>query len=169
MEVLLIVHVSSQAKNNWHPFALVGGSAPLYSAFVTSSNKAFALFLMNYYRSPPPAKETKIKKKHDDNDDNNQDEGNNDDNKKRIYKKKIDIHQGEKDYKKWMTTIQTMKKNYGKQGVDNVDKRFTAIIGNYRKQLLQRGVDITEKVQEVVNVADDNDYVDFTAVGICGV
>jgi len=62
MEVLLIIHVSSQAKNNWHPFVLVGGSAPLYSAFVTSSDKAFALFLLNDYRSPPLAKETKIAK-----------------------------------------------------------------------------------------------------------
>jgi len=119
---------------------LVGGSAPLYSTFVTSSDKAFALFLMNYYRNPPPAKETKIKKKHDDDNNNqdegNQDEGNNDNSKKCIYKKKIDIRQGEKDYKKWMTTIQMMKK-YGKQGVDNVDKRLTAIIGNYCKQLLQ--------------------------------
>jgi len=99
---------------------LVGGSAPLYSTFVTSSDEAFGLFLMNYYRSTPPAKETKTKKQHND----NQDEGNSDDNnKKRIYKKKIDIRQGEKDYKKWMTTIQMLKKNYGKQGVDNVDKR----------------------------------------------
>ena len=63
---------------------------------------------MNYYRSPPPAKETKTKKQHD----HIQDGGNDDDdNKKRIYKKKIDIRQGEKDYKKWMTTIQMLKKN----------------------------------------------------------
>ena len=61
------------------------------------------------------------------------------------------------------------EKNYGKQGVDNVDKRLNMIIGNYRKQLMQRGVDMSEKVQEVVNVPDDDDYVDFEAVGICGV
>jgi len=122
---------------------------------------------MNYYRSPPPSNETKTKKQHDD----NQDEGNNDDDdiKKRIYKKKIDIRQGEKDYKKWMTTIQMLRKEYGKQGVDNVNKRMTAIIGNYRKQLMQRGVDIREKVQEVVNVPDNNDYIDFKAVEICSV
>ena len=85
---------SSRAKNNWCPFALVGGSAPLYSAFITSSNEAFALFLLNYYRSPPLAKETKITKKllcnkQQDDDDDNQDEdkqqekeGDNKDNKK---------------------------------------------------------------------------------------
>ena len=76
--VLPLVHVSSRVKNNWRPFALVGGSAPLYSTFVTSSDKAFALFLMNYYRSPPPAKETKITKKlhekQEDDDDDNQEE-----------------------------------------------------------------------------------------------
>ena len=166
-EVLPLVHVSSRVKNNWHPFALVGGSAPLYSTFVTSSDKAFGLFLINYYRNPPLAKEPKTKtKKHD-----GDDEGKNDDNdnKKRIYKKKIDIRQGEKDYKKWMTTIQTLKKENGKQGVDNVDKRLTSIISNHRRQLMQQGVDIREKVQEVVNVPDNDDYVDFEAVGICGV
>ena len=117
MEVLPIVHVSSRAKNNWRPFALVGGSAPLYSAFVTSSDEAFALFLINYYRSPPPAKETKKlcdnwqDKQQDDKNNNQEDdkqqekEGDNKDNKKRIYKKKIDVRQGKKDYKTWMTTI----------------------------------------------------------------
>jgi len=68
-----------------------------------------------------------------------------------------------------MTTIQTLKKDNGKQGVDNVDKRLTSIISNHRRQLMQQGVDIREKVQEVVNVPDDDDYVDFEAVGICGV
>ena len=95
--------------------ALVGGSAPLYSAFVTSSDKAFALFLLHYYRNPPLAKETKITKKQDDDDDQEEDkqqgkEGDNKDNKKQIYKKKIDVHWGEKDYKKWMTAINEMKK-----------------------------------------------------------
>jgi len=165
-EVLPHIHVSSRVKNNWRPYALVGGSTPLYSTFVTSSDEAFGLFLINYYRNPPLAKEPKTKTKKHDGDD---DEGKNDDDKKRIYKKKIDIRQGEKDYKKWMTTIQTLKKDNGKQGVDNVDKRLTSIISNHRRQLMQQGVDIREKVQEVVNVPDDDDYVDFEAVGICGV
>jgi len=174
-EVLPIVHVSSRAKNNWRPFALVGGSAPLYSAFVTSSDEAFALFLLHYYRNPPPAKDTKKIKRQDDDYDQEEDkqqgkEGDNEeDDKKRMYKKKIDVRQGEKDYKKWMTAIKEMKKEKGKQGVDMVDKRLSSIIGNYRKQLMQRGVDVTERIQEVVDVPDDDDYVDFEAVGICGV
>jgi len=94
---------------------------------------------------------------------------NEEDDKKRMYKKKIDVRQGEKDYKKWMTAIKEMKKEKGKQGVDMVDKRLSSIIGNYRKQLMQRGVDVTERIQEVVDVPDDDDYVDFEAVGICGV
>ena len=68
-----------------------------------------------------------------------------------------------------MTVIKEMKKEKGKQGIDKVDKWLASIIGNYRKQLMQQGVDITEKVQEVVDVPDDDDYVDFEAVGICGV
>jgi len=44
-----------------------------------------------------------------------------------------------------------------------------SIISNYCKQLMQQGVDITKKVQEIVNVPDDDDYVDFEAVEICGV
>ena len=174
-EVLPIVHVSSRAKNNWRPFALVGGSAPLYSAFVTSSDEAFALFLLHYYRNPPPAKDTKKIKRQDDDDDQEEDkqqgkEGDNEeDDKKRMYKKKIDVRQGEKDYKKWMTAIKEMKKEKGKQGVDMVDKRLVSIIGNYRKQLMQWGVDVTERIQEVVDVPNDDDYVDFEAVGICGV
>jgi len=174
MEVLPIIHVLSWAKNNWHPFALVGGSAPLYSVFVTS-DEAFALFLLNYYRSPPPAKETKITKKWCNNNDNQDEdkqqekEGDNEDNKKQIYKKKIDIWQGKKDYKKWMATIQTMKKEKGKQSVDKVDKLLMLIISNYHKQLMQQGVDVTKKVQEVVNINNNDDYADFEAVGICGV
>jgi len=34
---------------------------------------------------------------------------------------------------------------------------------------MQQGVDIRAKVQDEANVPDDNDYVDFEAVGICGV
>ena len=50
--IILIVHVSSRAKNNWRPFSAVPGA---YSSFVTSSDEAFALFLMKHYRSPPTA------------------------------------------------------------------------------------------------------------------
>ncbi len=122
--------------------------------------------------------QTKIKKRlHDkQQDDNNQDEdkqqekeGDNKNDKKWIYKKNIDICQGKKDYKKWMTTIKEMKTEQGKQGVDKVDQWLTSIISNYNKQLMQWGVDVTKKVQEIVNVADNNHYIDFEAVRICGV
>jgi len=59
--VMLIIHIASWAKNNWHPFAFIKGSPPLYSSIVTSSNEAPALFLLKHYRSPPVAKEYKTK------------------------------------------------------------------------------------------------------------
>jgi len=68
-----------------------------------------------------------------------------------------------------MTTIKEMKTEQGKQGVDKVDQWLTSIISNYNKQLMQWGVDVTKKVQEIVNVADNNHYIDFEAVRICGV
>jgi len=60
--VLPIVHVASQTKLNWRPFAFQHGIPPLYSTFVTTSNEAFALFLLKHYRNPPPPKEEKLKK-----------------------------------------------------------------------------------------------------------
>ena len=51
-----------------------------------------------------------------------------------------------------MTAIKEMKKEKGKQGVDKVAKRLASIIGNYRKQLMQRGVDVTERVQEATMI-----------------
>ena len=54
-----------------------------------------------------------------------------------------------------MTAIKEMKKEKGKQGIDKVDKWLASIIGNYHKQLMQWGVDITKRVQEVVDVPDD--------------
>ncbi len=83
-----IVHISSRVCNNWHPFAFTGGSPPLYSTFVTSSDEAFALFLIKYYRSPPSVKEKfakisktvlKIEKNENENDNENNDEAANDD------------------------------------------------------------------------------------------
>ena len=68
-----------------------------------------------------------------------------------------------------MTAIKDMKKEKGKQGVDKVDKWLASIIGNYHKQLMQWGVHITKRVQEVVDVPNDDDYIDFEAVRICGV
>ncbi len=60
-----------------------------------------------------------------------------------------------------MTTIKTMKTEKGKQGVDKVDKCLTSIINNYHKQLMQQGVDVTKRVQKVVDVPNDSDYIDF--------
>jgi len=34
---------------------------------------------------------------------------------------------------------------------------------------MQQGVDVTKRVQKVVDVPNDSDYIDFDAVGICGV
>jgi len=56
--IIPIVHISSRVHNNWHSFAFTKGSPPLYSTFVTSSSdEAFALFLIKHYRYPPPVKE----------------------------------------------------------------------------------------------------------------
>jgi len=54
--VIPIVHVKTKKKNNWRPFSAVPGA---YSSFVTSSDEAFALFLMKHYRVPPSAKSIK--------------------------------------------------------------------------------------------------------------
>jgi len=45
--VFPIVHVASQTKHNWHPFAFQNGVPLLYSAFVTTSDESFALVLLN--------------------------------------------------------------------------------------------------------------------------
>jgi len=63
MTVIPIVHVASRARNNWRPFAFVSGAPSPYSTFVTSSNEAFALFLIKHYRTPlPPTKRLKVTK-----------------------------------------------------------------------------------------------------------
>jgi len=62
MTVIPVVHVASRTKFNWCPLAFRSGVPPLYSTFVTTSNEAFALFLLEHYRNPPPPKEEKSKK-----------------------------------------------------------------------------------------------------------
>jgi len=106
--VMPIIHIASQARKNCHQFAFIKGSPTLYSSIVTSSNEAFALFLLKHYRSPPLAKEYKpkvrgpkyitsakqkkqykkqykqqnrTKDNYDDKGEGNDDRGNNDDNK----------------------------------------------------------------------------------------
>ncbi len=205
--VIPIIHVASRAKNNWRPFAFVSGAPASYSTFVTSSDEAFALFMMKHYRSPPPPTKRikmgkmikKEKEKQQDKDDNeeereeeNERDDDDDDNdnekedekedndlqaaskkRKRIYKKKIDIKQGEKDYKKWMNQLKTMKSSGGKQLIDAMDKRLSKMIQEYKVQLAQQGYEYDASApftdQDVVNVVDsddDKDYVDLETVGI---
>jgi len=53
--------VASCAKHNWPPFAFESGVPPIYSSYITSSDEAFALFLLKHYRTPPVPKEEKHK------------------------------------------------------------------------------------------------------------
>jgi len=54
--------LASCTKFNWHPFAFISGVPPTYSSFITTSDEAFALFLVKYYRGPPlPKNEVKRK------------------------------------------------------------------------------------------------------------
>jgi len=62
INVLPTVHVASWAKNNWQLYAYESGAPPLYSNYITSSDEAFALFLIKHYRVPPPLKEIKVEK-----------------------------------------------------------------------------------------------------------
>jgi len=63
INVLPVVHVASWAKDNWHPYAYKFGVPPLYSNYVTFSDKAFALFLIKHYKVSLPAKEIKGERK----------------------------------------------------------------------------------------------------------
>jgi len=193
MRVMPIVHVGSQAKNNWHPFAFVGGSPPLYLTMVTSSNESFGLFLLTHYRTPPPPSNKKIFKlgsktvkeeKQDDKDDNDakeenereddateEDITNNAEAKKRKqqFKKKIDIKQGKKDYKKWMGIIKRIRNSEGEKGIDCMDQNLCKMIVEYGKKLLKEGIDLTMSATiDVVHVPgsdDDIDYIDLDTVG----
>jgi len=44
------------------------------------------------------------------------------------YKKKVDIQQGEKDYKKWMIKLKSLKANHGKSMIDKVDQVIKKLI-----------------------------------------
>ena len=191
------VHVSSRVKNNWRPFAFVGGSPPLYSSLVTASDEAFALFLLKHYRIPPPVKETKlttfsklIKKENDKNKEDEEEKDNEQSNeeneeqnedsenekqssnkRKREYKKKINIKQGEKDYKKWMTALKKIKNSGGAKGIEKMDQALCRMIVEYRKKLKDEGIDVTEGAsEEIVEINDngkddDGNYVDLETVG----
>jgi len=59
----VIVHIANHTWNSWNLYVFVKRSPPLYSSFVMSSDKAFALFLINHYRYPPLVIEAKVKGK----------------------------------------------------------------------------------------------------------
>jgi len=92
--------------------------------------------------------------------------------RKREYKKKVDIKQGEKDYKKWMNQLKLIKSSHGKDGIIKMDERLSIMIQEYKILLAQQGYDYEADAvpadQEVVNVADsddDKEYIDLETVG----
>jgi len=89
---------------------------------------------------------------------------------KREYKKKVNIHEGEKDYKKWMAKLKTVKNRSGKMIIDRVNQTMCCLIIQHRNKLLKQGIDVAASVpaEETVNVpdSDDNkDYVNLDTVG----
>jgi len=214
--VIPVVHVASHTKFNWHPFAFCSGVPPLYSTFVTTSDEAFALFLLKHYRNPLPPKEEKSKKsvtpvkvekkkkkcsseekeeteesQKDSNKDGNKQENEDDDDneeeeekeqdkeqnenqkQKRSYKKKIDIKQGEKDYKKWMGQLKMIKSNGRKEALMKMDKKLCSMIVEYKKKLQNDVVNVSSEVADadIIDVPDSdedenkNNYVDLDTLG----
>ncbi len=91
---------------------------------------------------------------------------------KRTYKKKIDIRQGEKDYKKWMGQLKMIKSKGGKEAIDKMDQKLCSMIVEYRKKLQMDGVDVAPEVADadIIEVLDsnnenNNNYVDLDTVG----
>ena len=90
---------------------------------------------------------------------------------KREYKKKVNIHEGEKDYKKWLSKLKKVKVWSGKMIIDRVDQTICRLIIQHRNKLLQQGIDIAASVpaEETVDVPDSNDdkdYVNLDTVGL---
>ena len=90
---------------------------------------------------------------------------------KREYKKKVNICEGEKDYKKWLSKLKKVKVRSGKMIIDRVDQMICHLIIQHRNKLLQQGIDIAASVpaEETVDVPDsddDKDYVDLDTVGL---
>jgi len=86
--------------------------------------------------------------------------------------KKVDIKQGEKDYKKWMNQLKIIKSSHGKEGITEMDKQLTKMIQEYKVILAQQGYDYDADAvpvnQEVVNVEDsddDKEYINLETVG----
>ena len=78
---------------------------------------------------------------------------------KREYKKKVNICEGEKDYKKWMAKLKTVKNRSGKMIIDRVDQTICCLIIQHWNKLLQQGIDVAASVpmEETVYVPDSND------------
>ena len=90
---------------------------------------------------------------------------------KREYKKKVNICEGEKDYKKWLSKLKQVKVRSGKMIIDRVDQTICHLIIQHRNKLLQQGIDVAASVpaEETVDVPDsddDKDYVDLDTVGL---
>jgi len=90
---------------------------------------------------------------------------------KREYKKKVNICEGEKDYKKWLSKLKKVKVQSGKTIINRVDKTICHLIIQHRNKLLQQGIDVPVSVpaEETVDVpdSDDNkDYVNLDTVGV---
>jgi len=91
--------------------------------------------------------------------------------RKQIYKKKIDIKQGKKDYKRRMNQLKAIKSNGRKEAIDAMDKCLSKMRQEYKIQLSQQGYEYNAGMpfsdQDVVNVVDSNedkDYVDLETI-----
>jgi len=60
--VIPVVHVASCTKHNWLSFAFHNGVPPPYSTFVTTSDEAFALFLLKTLQEPTTTKGREVEK-----------------------------------------------------------------------------------------------------------
>jgi len=90
----------------------------------------------------------------------------------RLHKKKIDIKQGERDYKKWMAMLKEVKSSAGKQAIDQIDQKLCKMIIDYGKNLQRAGIDVTSTGEKNAIKVNDNeynsnkDYIDLETVGI---
>ncbi len=77
----------------------------------------------------------------------------------RIYKKKINIKQGDRDYNKFMAILKEMKSNAQKEVCDSIDQRLSMMIIEYGKNLQRAGINITasEGGNNVVNINNNED------------
>ena len=117
---------------------------------------------------------TENNKGNDDNEGKDNEEKDNDNDEvtswKCMYKKKINIKQGKKDYKKWMAQLKSIKND--KDNIKKMDENLSSMIIEYRKKLQNEGTDILEEsTADVIDVPDSDDdeennkYIDFDTLG----